>query len=66
MNILDMKFEEKTFDVIIDKATIDTLQAGVKDPWNVPPEVKSTVDTCLRECSRVLKPAGMFIMVSFQ
>lgn len=35
MDIMDLKLADNSIDLIIDKATIDTLQIDVKDPWNV-------------------------------
>ena len=35
MDMLALQFADETFDAIIDKASIDTLQTEVKDPWNV-------------------------------
>ncbi|KAM9005323.1 EEF1A lysine methyltransferase 4 isoform X5 [Sarcophilus harrisii] len=53
-----------TFDVVLEKGTLDALLAGERDPWTVSPEGIQTVDQVLSEVSRVLTPEGRFISLT--
>ena len=48
-----------------DKATMDVILTGNKDPWNPTPEVYEKSLSTLQESIRVLKPKGTFISISF-
>ncbi len=37
--MMDMKYEDGAFDVVIDKATMDVIMTDNKDPWNPSEEV---------------------------
>ena len=39
MDILDLKFPDKCFDVVIDKGTIDSLMVDQGSPWEPKEEV---------------------------
>lgn len=66
MDMTDMNFEPMSFDVVIDKASMDALMVDEGDVWN-PQE--STIDITDRMCmgiSKILKPnTGKFIQLSF-
>mmetsp|Transcript_11837 Transcript_11837/g.20015 ORF Transcript_11837/g.20015 Transcript_11837/m.20015 type:complete len:168 (-) Transcript_11837:38-541(-) len=65
MDMMDMSFAEATFDVVIDKATMDAIVTDNKDPWNYNDQVKERSSRTLRNCIRVLKSKGTFISISF-
>ena len=65
MDIRDLKFDDGSFDVAIDKGTMDALLAGVKDPWNPPEEI---VNNCVKEVTevqRVLKNNSSSVFIYF-
>jgi ubiquinone/menaquinone biosynthesis C-methylase UbiE len=57
MDVMDMKFDNDTFDIAIDKSTIDALLCGDNAFLNV---AKMT-----REVQRVLKPGGFYFVISY-
>lgn len=63
--MMQMKFEDYTYDFVIDKATMDAIVTERKDPWNPGPEIFEKSEKTLNECIRVLKPKGTFISISF-
>ena len=66
MNMLDLQFPAHSFDIVIDKATMDVLQVDTEDPWN--PQ-SSVLERCRAYCDqvcKVLKPGGVLLQVSFQ
>lgn len=66
-DITDLKeFKDSAFDVVIEKATLDALLVGEKSPWHPSQEAEETIDKCLSEISRVLKPqGGRFLSLTF-
>ncbi|TRM60752.1 S-adenosyl-L-methionine-dependent methyltransferase [Schizophyllum amplum] len=65
MDIRELRFDDASFDVAIDKATMDAMLTYKGDPWNPP---KSVVNDCMREVDevvRVLRPGGIFIYLTF-
>lgn len=62
-DIREMSYPNESFDVIVDKATVDALLAdkSEQDEDGVCPDVAKT----LNEFVRVLKPGGVFIWISF-
>jgi len=66
MDIRDMsRLDSESFDVVIEKGTLDSLLVDEKDSWHVSEEAESMIDTILSEVSRVLRPGGRFISVTF-
>jgi ubiquinone/menaquinone biosynthesis C-methylase UbiE len=57
MDLRDLEFEEGTFDVVVDKATLDSILCGDGS--------SSSCDRYMTEVSRVLKPGGVFIVVTY-
>lgn len=57
MDILNMTFPRNTFDVVIDKATLDSVLCAE--------ESSRLIQTMLKQIHRVLKPYGMFMMLSY-
>jgi len=66
MDMLDMTFKNEVFDVVIDKATMDALMVAEVDSWAPSDEVKIKSRQYCSEVSRVMKPRGLFYMISFQ
>ncbi|KAM8952361.1 EEF1A lysine methyltransferase 4 [Pelodytes ibericus] len=65
MDARDLKFPDGSFDMVIEKGTLDAMMVGERDPWRVTPETITLVDQVLSEVSRVLSPHGCFISVTF-
>ncbi|KAH8038833.1 hypothetical protein HPB51_003336 [Rhipicephalus microplus] len=61
MDATNLQFLESSFDVVIEKATIDSMMVKEKDPWNVSEQTKATVT----KVSRVLRSGGRFISITF-
>jgi len=57
MDVRDLKFEDNSFDIAIDKSTIDALLCGNG----------ATVNTAImmKEVQRVLKPGGIYFCISY-
>ena len=59
MDATDMsRFEDGSFDIVIDKATADAVICMEKG--------EQQVETMLKEACRVLRPKGVFVLVSAQ
>lgn len=57
MDCTQMNYDDNSFDLIIDKGTIDALACSDDDEYNI----RSTVS----ECMRVLRPGGIYMVISF-
>lgn len=64
-DMLDLPFNDESFDVVIDKGTIDVLFVDSGDPWNPKAETVIKVMKTLKGVHRVLKKDGIFISISF-
>ncbi|KAL2609730.1 hypothetical protein R1flu_028303 [Riccia fluitans] len=64
-DMLDLPFEDETFDVVIEKGTVDVLFVDSGDPWNPSQDVVNRVEKMLKETHRVLTPNGIFISIAF-
>ncbi|EOA17275.1 hypothetical protein CARUB_v10005548mg [Capsella rubella] len=64
-DMLDLPFNSESFDVVIEKGTMDVLFVDAGDPWNPRPETVSKVMATLDGVHRVLKPDGIFISITF-
>jgi len=65
MDCMDLRYADSSFDVVIDKGTMDALMCEKGEAWDLPDEI---AERCERELSgvyRVLKPAGIFIYITF-
>ncbi|KAF8817463.1 S-adenosyl-L-methionine-dependent methyltransferase [Phlegmacium glaucopus] len=65
MDVRDLSFEADSFDVAIDKGTMDAMMTAKGDVWDPPQQV---VDDCTKEVDetlRVLKKGGLFIYLTF-
>ena len=56
MDVMDMTYGDNSFDLIIDKSTIDAILCGEK------PYVNTA--KMLKECQRVLKVGGSYVAIS--
>ncbi|XP_061204679.1 EEF1A lysine methyltransferase 4 [Neopsephotus bourkii] len=65
MDIRALAFPDATFDVVLEKGTLDVLMVEETDPWNVSPQATATMHRVLAEVSRVLRPGGCFISITF-
>ncbi|CAN7984806.1 unnamed protein product [Ixodes hexagonus] len=65
MDATQLRFPDASFDVVIEKATLDSMMVHEKDPWNLSEETHLKVDLVLREVSRVLRDGGRFISITF-
>ena len=67
MNMCDLKFNDKSFPLIVDKAGMDALVADEgKDPWNPPASTVIATAKMVREMARVLRSDGKFVQITFQ
>ncbi|KMT00506.1 hypothetical protein BVRB_9g218050 [Beta vulgaris subsp. vulgaris] len=64
-DMLNLPFTDDTFDVVIEKGTMDVLFVDSGDPWNPKAETVSRALAMLEGIHRVLKPDGIFISISF-
>ncbi|KAK1291981.1 hypothetical protein QJS10_CPB17g02582 [Acorus calamus] len=64
-DMLDLPFANESFNVVIEKGTMDVLFVDSGDPWNPRPSTVDKVMAMLEGVHKVLKPDGMFISISF-
>lgn len=65
MDVRNLSFQADSFDVAIDKGTMDAMMTAKGDVWDPPQQV---VDDCTKEVDetlRVLKKGGLFIYLTF-
>ncbi|KAJ6614176.1 S-adenosyl-L-methionine-dependent methyltransferase [Mycena sp. CBHHK59/15] len=63
MDVRDLKFEDQSFDVAIDKGTMDAMMTAKGDVWDPPQKV---VDDCTAEVNEdSKKDTGLFIYLTF-
>ncbi|EFC35528.1 predicted protein [Naegleria gruberi] len=66
MDMLDMKgFENETFDIVLDKGTMDALVVDAGDPWDPEQHVRYETLKMCKEIYRILKPSGRFLQITF-
>jgi EEF1A lysine methyltransferase 4 len=66
-DIRDMhEWESDTFDLAIDKGTLDALLSYKGSVWSLPEDVKQSCERYMDEVHRVLKPNGTFLYVSYR
>ncbi|KAM3604309.1 uncharacterized protein V6R79_009320 [Siganus canaliculatus] len=65
MDIRQLSFPAASFDVVLEKATLDAIMVEEKTPWEVSSQTACFIHKALTEISRCLKPGGQFISVTF-
>ncbi|NWI12629.1 EFMT4 methyltransferase, partial [Crypturellus soui] len=65
MDMRALRFPDASFDVVLEKGALDALLAGERDPWRVSAQATAALHRVLAEVSRVLRPGGRFVSISF-
>jgi len=66
MNVLDMSaLQESSFEIVLEKGTMDALMCEKGDVWELDPKVAADCHKMCTQVSRVLKPGGKFIQITF-
>nr|XP_027194697.1 EEF1A lysine methyltransferase 4-like [Dermatophagoides pteronyssinus] len=66
MDCRRLEFPDETFDVIVEKATLDVFLVSEKSPWNLSDEALQTLRPIGQEIHRVLrKNSGQFFSITF-
>ncbi|KAK5859903.1 hypothetical protein PBY51_021420 [Eleginops maclovinus] len=65
MDVRQLSHPDASFDVILEKATLDAIMVEEKSPWEVSPDTACFIHQALTEISRCLKPGGRFVSVTF-
>jgi len=65
MDMRYLNFEPNTFDIVIDKSTLDVLFTTEKSMWNISEPTLTQFDLTLNCIKNVLKPSGRFISITF-
>ena len=63
-DVRNMQFSNQSFDVAIDKGTLDAMLHG--SLWDPEDEVRENVSAYVNEVARVLKPGGKWLYVSYR
>ncbi|BAT14458.1 Os11g0557700, partial [Oryza sativa Japonica Group] len=64
-DMLDLPFDRESFDLVIEKGTMDVLFVDSGDPWNPNPTTVDNVMKMLEGIHKVLKPEGIFVSITF-
>ncbi|KAG0486010.1 hypothetical protein HPP92_008105 [Vanilla planifolia] len=64
-DMLELPFKSESFDLVIEKGTMDVLYVDSGDPWNPRSETVCRVMKMLKGVHKVLKLDGIFISISF-
>ncbi|XP_045213380.2 EEF1A lysine methyltransferase 4-like [Mercenaria mercenaria] len=65
MDICDLRFEPCSYDIVLEKGTLDALMVHEKDPWDTSVETLQKIDSILQQVTSILKPGGKFISITF-
>ena len=65
MDMTSLTFEDQSFDIVIEKATLDSLLVDCKSPWDLTDPSQLAVLKCLEQVKRVLRPGGVFLSLTF-
>ncbi|KAG9300233.1 hypothetical protein G9A89_011306 [Geosiphon pyriformis] len=65
MDVRSLTFPDASFDIVIDKGTMDALLCDKGDVWNPADDVIENARQEVDEVVRVLKPGGKFIYITF-
>lgn len=65
MDIRHLQFGDESFDVVIDKGTMDALMCDKGDVWDPSEELIAEVKAEVDEVVRVTKVGGVFLYITF-
>ncbi len=65
MDMTAMTYKSLSFDVVFEKATLDSLVVDCKSPWDLKDPSYVELLKALKEVKKVLKPGGLFISITF-
>ncbi|ELR14819.1 endothelin converting enzyme 2, putative, partial [Acanthamoeba castellanii str. Neff] len=66
MDVMDMKeLPDASFDVAIDKGTMDAIMCEKGDSWELDPKIAERCHLMCAEVARILKPGGKYIQITF-
>ncbi|NWX94647.1 EFMT4 methyltransferase, partial [Nothoprocta pentlandii] len=65
MDMRALRFPDASFDVVLEKGALDSLLTEERDPWRVSAQGAAALHQVLAEVSRVLRPGGRFVSISF-
>ncbi|KAH7881780.1 S-adenosyl-L-methionine-dependent methyltransferase [Phlebopus sp. FC_14] len=65
MDVRSLAFPDASFDIAIDKGTMDAMMTASTDVWDPPEEVIKDCTAEVSEVLRILRPTGAFIYVTF-
>ena len=65
MDMTAMTYKFHSFDVVLEKATLDSLVVDCKSPWDLNDPSYVDLLKALTEVKKVLKPGGLFISITF-
>ena len=64
MDVRQMDFSNGSFEIAIDKATMDSMFHG--SMWDPPEDVRDNINKYLDEVDRVLVPGGTFLYITYR
>ncbi|KAF9054476.1 S-adenosyl-L-methionine-dependent methyltransferase [Panaeolus papilionaceus] len=65
MDVRELNFDDESFDVAIDKGTMDAMMTAKGDVWDPPAQVMEDCNKEVDEALRVLRKGGVFIYLTF-
>ncbi|KAJ3110863.1 hypothetical protein HDU96_006227 [Phlyctochytrium bullatum] len=65
MDVRSLTFPDASFDVVLDKATLDALLCEKGDVWNPSPAIVADAEKAVEEAWRVLKNGGKLVYITF-
>ncbi|KAL5536865.1 hypothetical protein ACEPAF_688 [Sanghuangporus sanghuang] len=65
MDVRDLQFEDYSFDVAIDKGTMDAMMTSKGDVWDPPEEIMENCTREVNEVTRILRRGGAFLYITF-
>ncbi|KAK9476542.1 S-adenosyl-L-methionine-dependent methyltransferase [Lipomyces japonicus] len=66
-DVRDMSgFEPATFDIAIDKGTLDAFLSYTGSVWDIPDHIKQPAIKYMDETNRILKPDGKLLYISYR